>query len=266
MKDAYYFPHDSNAAHDPKCAALINDFGLEGYGFYWLLMEIMHQQADGKIEKFPKLFDGLAFEFKTTAENVSKLIEAMLQSYNLLKQDEKFIWSERVLRNFENRKLKYEVKSNSGRIGGINSGISRRESKQNEAPLKANEQKERKGKERKVNIKTETKASTPLFKPLALKTNGPTPEQLMALWNEKAHPNLPRVEMMTDKRRSHIGARLKDHPEKEFWDKLIERVNNSPLLRGENDRSWKCNFDWILNVNNMAKILEGNYDPVKRYS
>lgn len=31
-KDAYYFTHDSNAKDDPKCALLIDQLGMEGYG------------------------------------------------------------------------------------------------------------------------------------------------------------------------------------------------------------------------------------------
>lgn len=96
------------------------------------------------------------------------------------------------------------------------------------------------------------------------KNDGPTPQQLVSLWNSQAHPNLPRVVIVTKKRESHIRARLVEHPAKKFWDDLVEKVNSSPHLRGENDRNWKCSFDWILNINNMAKILEGNYDPNKR--
>lgn len=161
MKETYYFPHDTNATHDPKCLALINDFGVHGYGFYWLLIEVLHQQRDGRLEKFPKLYDGLAYEFKTTKEDVAKLIEAMLHQYNLLKEDDTHIWSDRVIRNLENRRIKCEVKAESGRIGGIKSGISRRTLKQNEAPLKANEQKERKGKEIKEKNTTVANDATP---------------------------------------------------------------------------------------------------------
>lgn len=113
------------------------------------------------------------------------------------------------------------------------------------------------------NLKEKT-LSTKVDPPPALDEDAPTPEKLIRLWNEKAHPNLPRVAMLTDKRRLHIKARLKEHNSKLFWEDLIERVNRAPLLRGENGRDWKCNFDWILNVNNMAKILEGNYDLARR--
>lgn len=151
MKESYYFPHDYHARNDPKCAALLSDFGVAGYGLYWCVIEILHEQKDGKLEKFPKLFSGLAYDFNVSVEAVTKQIEAMVKDYNLIKEDEKYLWSDRVLVNLENRKLKYQIKSEAGRIGGLKSGESRR-MKQSEAVLEANEPKERKRKERKRNF------------------------------------------------------------------------------------------------------------------
>ena len=45
-KDAYYFTHDSNAKYDPKCALLIDQLGMEGYGIYWMLIEVLRDQPD----------------------------------------------------------------------------------------------------------------------------------------------------------------------------------------------------------------------------
>ena len=42
-KDAYYFTHDSNAKDDPKCALLIDQLGMEGYGIYWMLIEVVER-------------------------------------------------------------------------------------------------------------------------------------------------------------------------------------------------------------------------------
>lgn len=47
-KDAYYFTHDSNAKDDPKCALLIDQLGMEGYGIYWMLIEVLRDQPDYK--------------------------------------------------------------------------------------------------------------------------------------------------------------------------------------------------------------------------
>jgi hypothetical protein len=40
-------------------------------------------------------------------------------------------------------------------------------------------------------------------------------------------------------------------------------VISSPFLRGENDKGWRADFDWVLNPNNLAKIVEGKYDDRK---
>ena len=148
-KNTNYFPHDYHAHQDPKCSALINDFGFAGYGLYWSIVEILHEQG-GQIKKFPKLIEGLAFQLKVDKDYMLKLIEALLHDYKLLEQNENCIWSERVIRNIEERNKKYLAKMEAGRIGGLRSGESRRMNK-NEAVLEANEQNKRKLKEIKLN-------------------------------------------------------------------------------------------------------------------
>ena len=49
MKETFYFPHDYNASQDAKMLELINNCGLLGVGAYWTIIEILHQQPDGKI-------------------------------------------------------------------------------------------------------------------------------------------------------------------------------------------------------------------------
>lgn len=106
-------------------------------------------------------------------------------------------------------------------------------------------------------LETETETETDIRQP-GPKTSGPTPADLMALWNKKAHPNLPRAKFLTEARKRHARARLTEHSDQKFWDDLIVLVNNSPLLRGDKG-PWKASFDWVLNPQNLAKILEGNY-------
>ena len=36
-----WFPHDADAAFDPKCRLVIRSLGPAGYGRYWLLMEAL---------------------------------------------------------------------------------------------------------------------------------------------------------------------------------------------------------------------------------
>lgn len=126
-KDAYYFSHDTNSRSDPKCSALIKDFGMEGYGIFWGIIEILAEQDGYKLEKFPKLYEGLAAQFQADVKRCSSTIEAMLKHYNLLLEDDKYIWSDSLLRRMEGKKGKIQQKIDAGRLGGINSASKRKQ-------------------------------------------------------------------------------------------------------------------------------------------
>jgi hypothetical protein len=71
-KDAYYFPHDSNAKDDPKCTMLIEQLGLEGYGIFWILIETLRDQPD---YKYPiKLLPSLARKYNTTFDKMNIVV------------------------------------------------------------------------------------------------------------------------------------------------------------------------------------------------
>jgi len=93
----------------------------------------------------------------------------------------------------------------------------------------------------------------------------PSPEMLVDLWNRLAHPNFPRVKIMTETRRRHIRARLAAHPDKQFWIDTFNQINSSRFLRGEGPSRgvggpWRADFDWIMNPSNLVKVLEGVYN------
>ena len=46
MKDAYYFPHFCNARHDRKIKRLRKELGVEGYGIFFMLLEVLRDQTD----------------------------------------------------------------------------------------------------------------------------------------------------------------------------------------------------------------------------
>jgi len=51
-KDSLYFPHDHNAKDDEKILELRAEFGAEGYGVYWMLIESMFNN-DGYLNRVP---------------------------------------------------------------------------------------------------------------------------------------------------------------------------------------------------------------------
>jgi hypothetical protein len=45
-KEAFYFPHFCNARHDRKIKRLRKELGVEGYGIYFMILEILREQQD----------------------------------------------------------------------------------------------------------------------------------------------------------------------------------------------------------------------------
>jgi len=135
-KDAYYFSHDSNARNDPKISALINDFGIEAYGIFWAMIEILSEQKEYKLEKFPKLYEALAKQCSSEAQAMLKLIQAMIYDYNLLVEDDKYIWSESLLRRMAEKDKRREKLSEAGKKGGNKSAAKRKNEEINQAMIK----------------------------------------------------------------------------------------------------------------------------------
>jgi hypothetical protein len=82
---------------------------------------------------------------------------------------------------------------------------------------------------------------------------------IVTLFNELC-PSLPKVVHLNGtNRKAKLLARLRDHPETDWWRQYFRKVAVSPLLSGQ-DGKWRATFDWLLEPRNMVKVLEGNYD------
>ena len=71
-KDAYYFPHYCNSRTDRKLKRVIKDLGVEGYGVYFMLLEVLREQTDFR---YPlEDVDLLADEFNVSEAKVNTVI------------------------------------------------------------------------------------------------------------------------------------------------------------------------------------------------
>ena len=111
-KDAYYFTHDSNAKDDPKCALLIDQLGMEGYGIYWMLIEVLRDQPD---YKYPlALLPSLARKYNTTPQK----IEAVVRGYQLFAVEGGVVFlSESLIRRMNDWNEKKLKRSLAGKKG-----------------------------------------------------------------------------------------------------------------------------------------------------
>ena len=115
-KDAYYFPHDSNAKDDPKCVLLIEQLGMEGYGIYWMLIETLRDQPE---YKYPvNLLPALARRYNTTPEKVKTVVF----NYGLFMiEDDDVFFSQSLI----HRMIPLEKRKEQARLAGLKSAEKR---------------------------------------------------------------------------------------------------------------------------------------------
>ena len=77
MKDAYYFSHDSNARNDQRLIKLRMKYGMEGYGIYFGIIEILREQEDYIL--FDSDVNGIAYDLRIEP----KQLEDIIHNYNL---------------------------------------------------------------------------------------------------------------------------------------------------------------------------------------
>ena len=70
-KETFYFSHDYTARSDEKIKNLIYDFGYEGYGIYWSLIEELYQNANALRRQYKRI----AFDMRVDENKVKSIIE-----------------------------------------------------------------------------------------------------------------------------------------------------------------------------------------------
>lgn len=74
--------------------------------------------------------------------------------------------------------------------------------------------------------------------------------------------SFPKVTTLSDKRKAAIKRLMNNHKEEEIRE-AFKIAENTPFLKGDNNRGWKANFDWLINETNFIKVIEHNYDHNK---
>lgn len=70
----------------------------------------------------------------------------------------------------------------------------------------------------------------------------------------------PKVLKLSNSRKKAIAARYKEYDYNiDTFKDLFTKAEQSEFLKGNNDRKWKANFDWLMNQSNMIKVLEDTY-------
>jgi hypothetical protein len=117
-KNTYYFPHDYNARNDEKLQVLMIDTGAEGYGIYWGLVEVLHEESSHSIELTTIFLKSFAKQMSTSVEQVLKCVECSVQ-LGLFFNSENVIKSTRVDKNILVRSELSEKRSKAGKESAL---------------------------------------------------------------------------------------------------------------------------------------------------
>jgi hypothetical protein len=145
QKEAFYFPHFSNARHDRKIRRLRKELGIEGYGIYFMLLETLRDQHDFM---YPLAdCDLLAEEFGTSDAK----IKTVICNYELFdfEEDGKF-FSPKMLVYLEPYFKMREQRIQAGKASAVKRMLNDRSTTVQQSKVKESKVKESKVKESKV--------------------------------------------------------------------------------------------------------------------
>lgn len=152
---SYYFSHDVTASSDPKIVAMISEYGMIAYAWWWIILEKLASYEDYKLPL--KRYTFLALDNELGAKNKENLtcvehvfkqnehmfeqnelcsmcsflfVNSLISDYELLARDDEYFWSPSLTRRLEFRKVKNEELREKRRLAGIKSGEARRKNEQ----------------------------------------------------------------------------------------------------------------------------------------
>ena len=83
-------------------------------------------------------------------------------------------------------------------------------------------------------------------------------DEIVKAYNEFC-ADLPTVRILTDDIKEKINECMQMYTAAEICE-AFKRAGESDFLKGKNKIGWSASFGWIFQGDNIAKILNGNYD------
>lgn len=69
----------------------------------------------------------------------------------------------------------------------------------------------------------------------------------------------PKIKTIDGNRKKAVSARWRTYKSLDKFEEMFTLAESSSFLKGENDRNWSADFDWMMKATNFSKILEGKY-------
>lgn len=114
-KDAFYFPHDSNARNDQRLLKARMKYGMEGYGVYFGIIEILREQSNYKLPI--SAFESIAFDLRVDVKIIKYLVMGECNLFEYDGNTDEF-YSKSLKRRLERMDELKQKRAEAGRKGG----------------------------------------------------------------------------------------------------------------------------------------------------
>ena len=102
--DAFYFSHDVDARNDIKIKALRKEYGIAGYGAYWVVIELLRDADDDDYQMPLKEFTYIGLEEEIGAGmDVRAFIDDCINKFELFTSDGQYFWSDSLCRRMDKK-------------------------------------------------------------------------------------------------------------------------------------------------------------------
>lgn len=256
-----WFKHYHNASSSLKLQALISELGVEGYGQYWLLLELLCEKFDGEtpvVHLFSNEISakvGIKFS-KKLQTFVQKLADFSLISYEISGKVYKINAS--ILLDLQSKDFKFATKQ--------------RHQNDSKTTLRI----KNKNKEEEKEMIKEKNRGVVFFKDAKTKIN----EHENFAQSVKFIVDLFNSEISTSSANKAFGiigskatANLLLLLEQDWfrveanWFEYFKKIKQSDFLMGKAGRTkFVLSLDWVIDPENAGKILNGKYENLDKIS
>lgn len=218
-----WFKHYSTARNDEKISRLEDKAGLEAYGFYFKMLEVVAEAID-----------------ETDKHDVTYSITRWGRQLNV--STKKFLF---LLQCCSDVGLMFVQRDADDVTVKIPNLLKIRDNHTKNLQAKSKQDKEE---DKEVEQKQIININCPH-------------QEIVDLYHKNL-PMLPKVKLWTSKRANTLKLRWSEDKSRqslEFWDNLFTNIAKSDFLTGKTSQ-WRADLEWIINPSNLVKILEGKYD------
>lgn len=273
-----WFKHFSNAYKSLKINAMIDDLGIKGYGYYWLLVEVLAENFDGENVDIDLHYVELSSRIRIKSR--SKLIQFLqkLQSHSLItfsNSGEFFTINFPILKELQDRDSKYNRprRKKNASLTTLEEEVEEEREEEVEEEYSSPivpEKMPKKILDQALAVIDKDRQNVPVKVDLekwigsSAQEKSITPDEIIDLWNQSMGKEFGHCPGFGGgEHRSNVLEAIKYLKNASDWEALFLKCRQSKHLTGGSESGWTVNLLWLVNYDNALKVLSDVYDDQK---